>query len=263
MIASVCLSIGFAAYLLGLTIVSPLRRLSQGATTIAGGDLDVKLPLYGRSEVSYTTQVFNQMVARLRTLRGENTAINQALRERNEELKELSITDGLTGLYNRTYLPELLAKEQARSRRHKHPFSILMVDIDHFKRFNDAHGHQAGDDLLRSVAGLLRDFIRRCDVAVRYGGEEFLILLTETDSKGAVCFAEKLRSAIEGMPRKTVTVSIGAASFPEHGDDMESIIREADAALYRCKRKGRNQVAAAGAVRKRKAAVSVPSQKSG
>jgi len=253
LISAVLLAIGLAAYLLGLTIVRPLGRLTQGAAKVAGGDLDVDLPIHGRSEVSYMTTVFNEMVARLRRFRDENVAINQELRERNDELRRLSITDSLTGLYNRTQLPELLDKELARSQRHQHSFSILMMDIDHFKRFNDTHGHQAGDDLLREFAGTLKSSLRSCDLAARYGGEEFLILLTETEPEGARTFAEKLRSSVEEIRshgRTAVTVSIGIASFPDNGDDVESIIREADAALYDCKRQGRNRVAVAKSVRR-------------
>jgi diguanylate cyclase (GGDEF)-like protein len=249
LICSVLLAIGLAAYLLGLTIVSPLGRLTQGAGKVARGDLDVNLPIHGRGEVGYLTEVFNEMVARLRKFRDENTAINEELRERNKELRTLSITDSLTGLYNRTRLPELLAKELARSKRHQHPFSVLMVDIDHFKRFNDTHGHQAGDDLLRRFAEILKSSLRSCDFGARYGGEEFLIMLTETGPEGALGFAEKLRQSVEEFRlngERAVTVSIGGASFPEHGGDVESIISQADTALYRCKREGRNRVALAG-----------------
>jgi diguanylate cyclase (GGDEF)-like protein len=252
LISTVLLGIGLAAYLLGLTIVRPLGRLTQGAAKVAGGDLDVDLPIHGRSEVSYMTAVFNEMVARLRRFRDENVAINQELRERNDELRRLSITDSLTGLYNRTQLPESLARELARSQRHQHSFSLLMIDIDHFKRFNDTHGHQAGDDLLRRVAGILRNSLRSCDLAARYGGEEFLILLTETEPEGARTFAEKLRSSVEELRfhgETAVTISIGVASFPDNGDDVESIIRQADDALYDCKRQGRNRVAVAKTAR--------------
>jgi diguanylate cyclase (GGDEF)-like protein len=250
LIAAVLLAIGLAAYLLGLTIVRPLGRLTQGAARVAGGDLDVDLPIDGRSEVSYMTSVFNEMVARLRRFRDENAAINQELLERNEELRRASITDGLTGLYNRTQLPVVLAKELARSQRHRHSFSILMIDIDHFKRFNDAHGHQAGDDLLRRFADILKRSVRACDLAARYGGEEFLLLLTETEPEGARSLAESLRRSVEGVRLHgdaAVSISIGVASFPHNGADVESIIRQADDALYECKRQGRNRVAVAPA----------------
>ena len=253
LICAVLLVIGLAAYLLGMTIVRPLDRLIKGATKVAGGDLDIILPSYGRSEVGYMTEVFNDMVGRLRLFRDENAAINQKLRERNDELRELSITDSLTGLYNRAHLPELLDRELARARRRQIPFSILMMDIDHFKRFNDTYGHQAGDAQLRLVTQILKNLLRACDAGARYGGEEFLILLTETGPEGALFFAERLRARvaeIRSQREQAVTISIGVASYPDDGEDIEGIIREADAALYRCKRGGRNKVALARAGRK-------------
>jgi diguanylate cyclase (GGDEF)-like protein len=148
----------------------------------------------------------------------------------------------------------VLAKELARCQRHLHPFSILMIDIDHFKRFNDTRGHQAGDEMLRLVADVIRSFLRASDVAARYGGEEFLIMLTETEQDGALRVAEKLRGGVEELrlqDKKAVTISIGVASFPDNGDDVESLVREADVALYKCKRSGRNRVALASAARQR------------
>jgi len=245
LIGAVLLLIGLAGYVLGLTIVTPLGRLTRGATRIAGGDLEVSLPHYGHSEVGYLTGVFNEMVERLRSFRDENAAINRELRERADELRAQSMIDSLTGLYNRTQLSELLAKEQARSNRRKHSYSILMIDIDYFKRFNDTHGHQAGDELLKSVAGVFRSFVRSCDVAARYGGEEFLIMLTETGSSEALSCAEKIRAKVSELRARnagSITVSIGVASFPENGADVEAVIHQADAALYRCKRGGRNRV---------------------
>jgi diguanylate cyclase (GGDEF)-like protein len=122
-------------------------------------------------------------------------------------------------------------------------------------RFNDSYGHQAGDEQLRLVAQILKNLLRGCDVAARYGGEEFLIMLTETGPEGALFFAEKLRARVEevrSQREQAVTISIGVASYPEDGEDMETVIREADAALYRCKRGGRNQVALARAARRSK-----------
>ena len=245
LIVAVLLLTGLAAYVLGLTIVTPLGRLTRGATRIASGDLEVSLPHYGHSEVGYLTGVFNEMVERLRSFRDENAAINRELRERADELHAQTMIDSLTGLYNRTQLSELLAREQARSKRRNHSYSILMIDIDYFKRFNDTHGHQAGDELLKSVAGVFRSFVRSCDVAARYGGEEFLIMLTETGSSEALSCAEKIRAKIAELRARnaaSITVSIGVASFPENGADVEAVIHQADAALYRCKRGGRNRV---------------------
>ena len=245
LIVDVALAIGLAAYLLCLTIVSPLNRLTRGATAVAEGDLDVCIPVYGSSEVDYTTQVFNTMVARLRKHDNERKAINASLREENSELHVLSITDGLTGLCNRAYLPQVLDKVLAGAKRHMRAFSILMIDVDRFKWLNDTFGHQEGDAVLRSIADVFRSCVRSADTAARYGGEEFLILLTETRPDGAMQYGERLRAKIEQTPSladKGVTVSIGVASFPDHGATIETIVRAADDALYRCKKNGRNQV---------------------
>jgi diguanylate cyclase (GGDEF)-like protein len=245
LIATVLLGIGITAYLFCLTIVRPLNRISGGASAVAEGDFDVGLPVYGRSEISYMTGAFNEMVERLRDYRDENASIHRKLRHRNAALHERSITDGLTGLYNRAHMPDMLTKQLARARRYGHAFSIMMIDIDHFKRFNDTHGHQAGDDALVDVAQVLRDSARSCDYVTRYGGEEFLVVLTATERPGAEQFAERIRSRVEEMRakgRSAVTISVGVASYPENGTDMDTIIRAADAALYACKRNGRNRV---------------------
>jgi diguanylate cyclase (GGDEF)-like protein len=255
LIATVLLCIGIAAYLFCLTIVRPLNRISGGASAVAEGDFDIDLPVYGRSEISHMTGAFNEMVERLREYRDENASIHRKLRHRNEALHERSITDGLTGLYNRSHMPDMLTKQLARARRYGHAFSLLMIDIDHFKRYNDTHGHQTGDDALVDVAQVLRDSTRSCDYATRYGGEEFLVVLTATERSGAAEFAERIRSRVEEMRskgRSAVTISIGVASYPENGTDIEAIIRAADAALYACKRNGRNRVELADVLNEKK-----------
>jgi len=246
MVAALLVGIGLTAYLLGLTIVRPLDRLTAGATKVAAGDLDVDLPVVGQSELGYMTQVFNHMVTRLRQGRDELAAINTALREKNRELKESSVTDGLTRLYNRKHLMETLATEIARARRLQHRFSLMMVDIDHFKQYNDTYGHLAGDTLLSTIASLFKGLIRSIDYAARYGGEEFVLMLHEVGPEGAFVAAERIRMTVAaekfGGEREEITVSIGVAAFPEHGDTPEAIIASADAALYEAKRRGRDRV---------------------
>ena len=222
--------VGMIAYLLGLVIVRPLDRLTQGAAKVAAGDLSVDLPVVGGGEVGYLTEVFNHMVARLR--------------EGRQELERLSITDGLTGLYNRRYLIEQLANEVSRSRRGLHGFAVLMVDVDNFKDYNDTNGHLAGDEVLVRVAAILREATREVDWAARYGGEEFLVLLPETGMDGAVEVAERVRSRLarETFAGGRITVSFGVATFPEFGESPEAVIMSADAALYQAKHEGRNRV---------------------
>jgi len=252
MVAGLLLGIGLTAYLVGLSIVRPLDRLTDGAAKVAAGDLEVDLPVVSGGELGYMTEVFNHMVARLHQGREDLDAINQTLSEKNRELETLSVTDGLTGLYNRSHLMQTLSNETARARRHRRPFSVLMIDIDHFKRYNDTYGHLAGDALLRELASIFTKSLRNVEYAARYGGEEFLIMLPETEPDGAVEAAERIRAQVgeetvgDGGGRVGITVSIGVAGFPEHGDTPEAIIASADAALYRAKRTGRNRVIRAG-----------------
>lgn len=242
--------LGACAYLLALTIVRPLRRLSQGAGRVASGDLQVDLPVLRRSEVGYLTQVFNHMVARLRQNREDLASVNSKLQEKNQELHLLSITDPLTGLFNRKHLMETLAAEVIRSLRHKHTFALLIIDIDHFKRINDTYGHQEGDEVLRRLANVFRESVRECDFVARYGGEEFVILLPETGSQGAIEAAERIRintgkesmGLADGSISVTVTVSIGISLFPESGEDVKTVIQQADKALYIAKDTGRNRI---------------------
>ncbi len=250
MVVGLLLGIGLPAYILGMTIVRPLDRLTRGAAKVAAGDLDVDLPVVGRGEVGYLTQAFNRMVARLRKSREELAAINQVLSEKNKELHELSVKDGLTGLHNRRHLMETLASEAARAERHRHPFAVLMIDLDHFKQYNDTLGHLAGDRLLVRIAEIFRESIRAVDYAARYGGEEFLVMLPESTPEAAMEVAERIRARVAadtcGGTHETgrVTVSIGVAVFPKSGNTAEALIARADEALYEAKRRGRNRVIA-------------------
>jgi diguanylate cyclase (GGDEF)-like protein len=227
------LGIGLIAYLLALSIVRPLDRLTAGAAKVAAGDLEVELPEAGRGELGVMTEIFNHMVARLRASHGE--------------LHELSITDSLTGLANRKHLMETLEAEIERCRRYHRPLAIAMVDIDHFKRFNDTFGHLAGDEVLRRLAAIFRASLRSADFAARYGGEEFLIVLPETDAATAAEIAERIRArvAAESAQRDAVspriTVSAGIAEAGED-ENLEILIHKADAALYRAKEGGRDRV---------------------
>ncbi|WP_062608457.1 sensor domain-containing diguanylate cyclase [Caballeronia calidae] len=173
------------------------------------------------------------------------------------ELQLLARTDGLTGLHNRRTLGEILDQEWRRARRTRSLFSLLFVDIDRFKAFNDAYGHQAGDDALAAVARCIGDNIRRpADTAARYGGEEFIVVLPDTPTEGAARIAERIRAAISdlsiehaGSEFGRVTASIGLASWrPERDDDVSTLIRAADEALYDAKASGRNRVMQAGPV---------------
>jgi two-component system phosphate regulon sensor histidine kinase PhoR len=161
-----------------------------------------------------------------------------------DELRQLSERDPLTSLYNRRKLYLLLAGELKRSRRHGHPLSLMLLDIDHFKRINDTFGHDIGDLVLAQAAQLISAMLRLTDILARYGGEEFVIACPETDMDGAAVLAEKLRSAIGDFRFPTageVTISIGI-SLLKNGDDVNSLIKRADTALYVAKETGRNRV---------------------
>lgn len=166
------------------------------------------------------------------------------LEEANGRLEKLAATDGLTRLKNRRSFEDKLAEEVARVRRYGTPLSLLLIDVDHFKQFNDTFGHPAGDGVLRGVARLLEDTARPMDLVARYGGEEFAVLLPNTDEPGAVAVAERFRKAIaDGDWReRAITVSVGSATltFPEKSGP--SLVQQADAALYHSKNNGRNCV---------------------
>ena len=229
-VASLFAAVGALGYFLGLLIVRPLDRLTQGAAKVAAGDLEVDLPEVTGGEVGYLTQVFNNMVSRLR--------------ETHQELERLSATDPLTGLFNRRRMMEALDHEVRRSRRLKHTFAVLMADVDHFKKYNDANGHPAGDAVLKKVGSILREATRDVDVVARYGGEEFFVLMPETEGSGAADVADRVRDRLktEKLPGGAVTLSFGVAEFPAHGDLGETLIAIADAALYQAKREGRDRV---------------------
>ena len=153
---------------------------------------------------------------------------------------------------------ETIDKEVNRAQRHNHLFSCLVIDIDHFKKYNDTYGHLAGDEVLRKLASVFTDSIRSSDYAARYGGEEFIIILPESGTEQGVEAAERIRHKVaeekfgaKGESIK-VTISVGVAFYPENGEDGESVIREADAALYKAKELGRNRVVQAGAKKKKK-----------
>ena len=160
------------------------------------------------------------------------------------EMRHSAHTDGLTGLYNRRYLYQELERELARSRRYEHPLSLVICDLDNFKKYNDQYGHLAGDDLLRELGEMMKSYIRKSDTAFRYGGEEFAVILPHTDQHSALILSERLREAIssknflirEKLQIGHITISIGVASYPEDAVEVDSLINWADMALYEAKK---------------------------
>jgi len=171
-----------------------------------------------------------------------------------EENRELALTDGLTGLNNHRYFHERLKQELSRVIRGNKNLSLLLVDVDYFKKYNDANGHLAGDDVLKKIATLIRRNIRAGDVACRYGGEEFVVILPDTNKQQAVNVAERIREAVEResftgeevLPTQKITVSIGVATFPEDAHGKDELIKKADDAMYEAKLRGKNCVVPAG-----------------
>ncbi len=240
-------------------LLGPIHLLSQGARRVSAGDLNIYLPVRGRDEIAGLTAAFNEMTRRLREgrqeieeARDELARANQDLRSANRTLETLAITDGLTGLYNHRHFQDTLGKEMRRCEREKRPLSLLMIDIDHFKRFNDRWGHTEGDGALQRVAGQIMKGVRATDTAFRYGGEEIAVLLPGCMKEQARDVAEKIRRVVSASPTSRassearLTVSIGVSTFPDDGRVARGLVDAADAALYAAKARGRNQVVLAG-----------------
>ncbi|MDD5072736.1 MAG: sensor domain-containing diguanylate cyclase [Candidatus Omnitrophica bacterium] len=164
-----------------------------------------------------------------------------------EKVQELAITDGLTGIYVRRHFIERLNEEVARSKRHNLKLSLLMIDLDHFKQCNDTYGHLVGDIVLKEISRIMKEYVRQVDLIGRYGGEEFVIALPDTDKNSALNVADRIRMSVEKHKFRaydetiSMTISIGVATFPETGEDVATLIDRADQALYKAKEAGRNK----------------------
>ncbi len=254
----------------GFAVCRALKERTKTASipvifTTALTDTDDIVRGFESGAVDYITQPFNprELIARVNThlelvkARDQLTIYAESLEEMSRQLldktTQLNIsarTDYLTGLANRIHMMERLREESARSRRGGKPCAVIIADIDHFKAINDTHGHECGDHVLGSIADIMRANIREQDVLARWGGEEFLFLLPETDAAGSSVLAEKIRGAVECERISyhdtivPVTLTLGVASLnPE--DDIDASIRRADEALYEGKRTGRNRVVVA------------------
>lgn len=237
-----------------LRLIVPIRFRDEilGALQLDSRSADVFTPATVLAFEAFAGQVAGaiRFASQTRALEEANEHLARAI----ETLHLISTQDGLTGIPNRRHFDETLEREWRRAARSRRPLSLLMLDIDYFKLFNDSEGHQAGDDCLRKVAGTLSETLQRAgDTIARYGGEEFAVLLPETDAEHALQVAETLRSRVESLrlphsasPLGIVTVSIGVATAapPRDGSGCGDFVRVADAALYDAKRLGRNRVSA-------------------
>jgi len=256
--------------MLNRMVFVPLEGFAKTSRSIGGGDFSARsavpdtqdeLALLGRTlnemakrVQSHASQLEAKVASRTKELRAANETIrkaNQDLAQAVDELENLARTDGLTLLTNHRTFHEQLATEVRRSERSQTPLTMLMIDVDHFKKYNDTHGHPAGDAVLKSVAQILKENLRTTDLVARYGGEEFAILLIDTPLSFAAKVAAKLRNtmrrtefpgASESQPGGRVTISVGMAGWPMHGKNPAALIEAADKALYEAKRAGRDQV---------------------
>ncbi|MBF0460572.1 MAG: diguanylate cyclase [Magnetococcales bacterium] len=207
------------------------------------------------STIVYLNRVLNICASTIHTPEGIPIGSAALLRDITEEkrlekqLRSLSNTDALTGLHNRRRLDEILNDEFSRARRYQQSLAVLMLDVDHFKRFNDEHGHDQGDRVLQSVAGVMQKSCRDVDSPCRYGGEEFCLILPNTSQEGAQRLAERLRARVEQMrvDDLQVTTSVGVAVYPPLGQSPAELLKAADAALYQAKETGRNRCCVATA----------------
>jgi two-component system cell cycle response regulator len=240
----------------GLRLCSQVRSLERTRNTpiLAVAEPDNNARLVRGLEIGVNDYLIrpidkNEMLARVRT-QIKKKRYTERLRDNVQASIEMAITDALTGLFNRRYMETHLSALVEQAANRGKPISVLIVDIDFFKSINDGHGHDAGDDVLREFALRIRKSIRNIDLACRYGGEEFVIVMPETDMGVATMVAERLRRRIatepfavqEGSCSLEVTISIGIAALNAPGDNAAAMLKRADQALYRAKRDGRNRV---------------------
>ena len=229
------LAVVLAASLVGNYVTRPIRTLARAAHKVAAGEMP-KIEVKSADEIGELSGSFNIMI--------------EAIKRRDEALKALALRDGLTGLYNHRHFKAELEREIKSAVRFARPLSLIMMDVDHFKRYNDSHGHTYGDAALQKIGEVLRRATREVDLTARYGGEEFAVILPETAFENALVVAERIRKRMEEepvpfketQPEGALTLSLGVAAMNENLRDAQSLIEAADKALYNAKELGRNRV---------------------
>lgn len=206
------------------------------------------------AELKARNEAINQQARELAELNGQLVAMQiqleasyRMMEQANQRLEELATTDMMTGLANHRMFQQTLRAQIAQANRHKLPLSLLLIDVDYFKKYNDEHGHPAGDEVLAQMGRILSASVRAGDLAARYGGEEFAILLPYTELATAITVAERLRQMVaeHPFPHRQITISVGAAALHIHASDADGLVHQADMALYEAKSCGRNRVAVA------------------
>lgn len=224
-------------FVLNQNIILPINRLMDGVRKFANGNFAAQVPVVSQDEIGELSAAFNVMAKNIRNDRMKLTA--------------LTITDEKTGLYNFRYFKQTIAEEMKRAERYGRHVSLVILDIDFFKCYNDTNGHAMGDHLLKELATLLKESVRETDMVARFGGEEFVLMLPETERNVAFKLADNIRITIknhvfpmeEKQPHKDLTVSMGVAAFPSKNIlTPDHLIEKADQALYRAKKNGRNRV---------------------
>ncbi len=233
-IAWILVICSFAAVQITLRkVVRPLEDLVRAADRIAEGDLNARAPVGGDLEIAKLGTAFNHMA---------------------DKLRAHARTDDLTGLPNFRAFRERIDAEIERAARYPEHFGILVLDLDHFKQYNDRHGHLAGNDALQRVARALRIAVRTVDFPARYGGEEFAVILPQVETATLTTVAERVRATVESLPALSgggaVTISVGGALYPTDGTTVDALFHLADERLYQAKRDGRNRVVIAAPVRR-------------
>lgn len=229
-------------------VVLLIRRLTAAAHAIASGQFHhrVQPPRWVPYDLRLFMESFNLMADQLERYALLQKRQQQLLQQRNELLERLSVTDPLTQVGNHRAFQEYLHSQISLSCRKNLPLCLMLIDVDHFKEYNDTYGHLQGDLVLREVARLLTEHTRTYDFVARYGGEEFAVILPDTELETARRVAERIRRVVEAhpFPNRQMTISIGVASW-HAGAEPNQLIQEADLALYRAKREGRNRVCVA------------------
>jgi len=236
----------------GMTGIEVLKKFKEKNTNIcvivitAYASVESAVEAMKIGAYDYITKPFNLEEIKIIIGRAMERQFLLEEAKQKDKYKELSIVDGLTGLYNHRHFHEQLSVELNRSTRSNNPLSLILIDIDDFKKYNDAFGHLAGDQILKQIADIFLSVTRKVDIVARYGGEEFAVLLPETGKQEASSLARRIRGLVDqahfGRAGAHLTVSVGLATFPQDAQDKNEMIKKADETLYQAKRLGKNRV---------------------